>query len=256
MATDRRQSRAALWVRCLGGVCLLVATWLVAGCSSGAEALAQAPADRRETVVLLHGLGRGPLSLWWLADRLEQGGFRVVRVGYDSLDDSLDEILADVSGQIDACCANGSRSTHFVGHSLGGLVIRAYLARRRPPMLGRTVLIGTPNQGTPMVDRFHDRWWLKLIGETGLSLGTAPEAFPRSLPPPDYPVGVIAGIDGDADNDDLLPGRDDGLVPVESTKLEGMDDFIIVESSHSMLRYNDRVAQATIRFLRLGHFGR
>lgn len=238
----------------LMGAGLLAALLVAGGCTGSAVGPAHATVEEPETVVLLHGLGRGRGAMWWLADRLEEGGFRVVRVGYDSLDATTGEIQVDVAAQIDACCADARQPLHFVGHSLGGLVIRDYLARHRPPMLGRVVLIGTPNHGTPVVDHYRDRWWLQLIGETGLSLGTAADDYPRSLPPPDYPVGVIAGIDGDDGNDDVLPGRDDGLIPVESTKVAGMHDFIIIESSHSMMRYDHRVAQETIRFLKNGRF--
>jgi len=67
-------------------------------------------------------------------------------------------------------------------------------------------------------------------------------------------VGVIAGVGDSGRNDHLLPGRDDGLVPVESTKLEGMTDFIEVESGHSMMRYDKEVARQVIAFLQQGKF--
>ncbi len=52
-----------------------------------------------------------------------------------------------------------------------------------------------------------------------------------------------------------MPGRDDGLVPVESTKLEGMTDFIEIEIGHSMMRYDKQVAEEIISFLKYGSFG-
>lgn len=52
----------------------------------------------------------------------------------------------------------------------------------------------------------------------------------------------------------MLPGADDGLVSVESTKLDGMRDFIVVESGHSVMRYNLDVARYVISFLGTGHF--
>jgi len=192
--------------------------------------------------------------MWPLAWHFEQAGFDVVRIGYDSLGDSPGEILADVSRQIDACCKALDQPVHFVGHSLGGLVIRAYLANNELPTRGRIVLIGTPNNGTPLVDKYHDAWWMKLAGPTAQQLGTASNNFPATLPPPDYEVGVIAGLKENGFLPDAIPGADDGLVPVESTKLEGMADFIIVETSHSRMRYSDEVARQAIAFLRDGRF--
>lgn len=210
-------------------------------------------ATDRETVVLLHGLGRSEAAMWLLASRIEAAGFNVVRIGYDSLGDPPERILATVSQQIDACCKASPKPVHFVGHSLGGLIIRAYLAENEVRTPGRVVLIATPNAGTPLVDAYRDSWWMDLAGPTARRLGTDPDSFPNSLPAPDYPVGVIAGV-RDARFIDLIPGDDDGLVPLESTKVAGMVDFIIVESNHYLMRYSQEVARQTIAFLRAGEF--
>jgi pimeloyl-ACP methyl ester carboxylesterase len=233
----------------------LAALWLGIGCAAAAPG-PPAPGDSRQTVVLLHGLGRSNLAMWPISDRLEDAGFRVVRVGYKSINRTPDEILDEVSAQIDACCLALEHPVHMVGHSLGGLLIRAYLAQKRPPTLGRVVLMGTPNGGTPLVDRYQDRWWLQMVGETALALGTGPDSFPSTLPPPDYPVGVIAGVAEPFDNESVIPGPDDGLVPVESTKVEGMADFVLIETTHSEMRRDETVSNQTVAFLKTGAFAR
>lgn len=209
-----------------------------------------------ETVVLIHGLGRSNVAMWSLASRLEDAGYRVERVGYSSLNQTPEEIVNVVSQQIDECCADIGKTVNFVGHSLGGLLIRAYLQNRKIDNLGRVVLIGTPNQGTAIVDKYKERWWMALLGPTTAALGTDDGSFPKSLAPPYYPVGVIAGFRQSDMPDEILPGKDDGLVAIESTKLEGMGDFIIIESGHSMMRYNDDVAKQTISFLKNGRFAK
>ena len=209
----------------------------------------------QEIVVLLHGLGRSNAAMWLLAARIGEAGYQVEQVGYASLSKTPEEIINDISRQINDCCANQNRTVHFVGHSLGGLLIRAYLQENRVQHLGRVVLAGTPNQGTQIVDRMRDNCLMQLLGPTANALGTDEASLPRQLAPPYYPVGVVAGYsDNTAANDDILPGRDDGLVPVESTKLEGMSDFIEMESGHSMMRYNKEVAEQIIAFLKNGKF--
>ncbi|MCH7478352.1 MAG: alpha/beta fold hydrolase [SAR324 cluster bacterium] len=212
--------------------------------------------EAREIVVLLHGLGRSKSAMRRLASRLELAGYAVERIGYRSLDVPPAAILRNVAEQIDECCAGGGSTVHFVGHSFGGLLIRAYLEGQRIANLGRVVLIGTPNQGTPLVDHIRGRWWSKYAGETALALGTGPGSFPASLSPPYYPVGIIAGVYEGFDNEEFMPGRDDGLVPVESTKLEGMTDFIVVATSHSRMRSNEDVTRQTLSFLEHGRFTR
>ena len=210
--------------------------------------------DDKDIVVLLHGLARGNAVMWLLASRLKDAGFHVHRVGYGTLNRSPEQMLEEVQSQIDECCAAHQRRVHFVGHSMGGLLIRAYLQDRSVQNLGRVVLIGTPNQGTEVVDRFRDRWWMQMLGPAALSLGTDDDSFPNSLAAPYYPVGVIAGESSRDIDDEILPGKDDGLVPVESTKLEGMSDFIVVETGHAFMRYDEEVARQTVAFLWDGAF--
>lgn len=79
------------------------------------------------------------------------------------------------------CCAGYAGRVHFVGHSLGGLLIRAYLQNKRMEKLGRFVLIGTPNRGSELVDRFRDNWHLSLFGPTTAALGTGSARLPARL---------------------------------------------------------------------------
>jgi len=213
--------------------------------------------NAKETVVLLHGLGRGNMSMWLIASRLEDANFNVVRVGYSSLNETPDEILKNITKQINICCSKKEEKVNLVGHSLGGLLIRAYLEKNKIKNLGRVVLMGTPNHGTELVDKYKDKCWMKWAGPTALKLGTDSKSFPQSLKAPYYPVGIIAGVLLDGDEVySILSDNNDGMVSVESTKLDGMSDFIKIETSHSAMRYNKEVASQTISFLRNGKFMR
>lgn len=211
-------------------------------------------ARSKEIVVLLHGLGRGKSIMDKMEVRMSAAGYSPVLIGYESIGRTPEEILADVTGQLNAVTADTSRRIHFVGHSLGGLLVRAYLDSSRLPRLGKVVLIGSPNKGTPLVDYFRDAWVLKLAGPIAAALGTDKNNFPHTLRAPYYPVGIIAGVSGWFNNDGIIPGEDDGVVPVESTKIEGMTDFIILPVSHSSLPKNEEVAKQTIHFLKNGMF--
>ena len=210
--------------------------------------------DNKEIIVLLHGLGRNNTSMWLLASRLEDAGYYVRRVEYGSLHQNPDEILAEVSSQINQCCQKHALSVHFVGHSLGGLMVRAYLQDNKVDKLGRVVLLGTPNKGTEAADHFSNSWLMDILGPTAKALGTDDNSFPKSLETPYYPVGIIAGELKSQLNDSVIPGKDDGLVSVESTKIDAMTDFIIIETGHSMMRYDREVADQTIEFIKNGMF--
>lgn len=206
--------------------------------------------DNKEIVVLLHGLGRNTTSMWLLASRLEDAGYDVHRVGYSSLDQKPAEILKDISLDINECCQNHAKKVHFVGHSLGGLMVRAYLQNNTVESLGRVVLLGTPNQGSEMADHFINSCVMDIVGPTAKALGTDKNSFPKSLKAPYYPVGIIAGVVSDHIDNPIIPGKDDGLVSIEATKIDGMTDFIIINTGHSMMRYNSDVADQTIEFIK------
>jgi len=209
---------------------------------------------KKEIIVLLHGLGRSNTSMWLLASRLEDAGYYVQRIGYNSLHQKPDDILKDISSQINQCCQKHTHSVHFVGHSLGGLMVRAYLQNNKVDKLGRVVLLGTPNKGTEAADHFNNSWLMDILGPTAKALGTDDKSFPKSLKAPYYPVGIIAGVVKSELNDPVIPGKDDGLVSVEATKIDGMTDFIIIETGHSRMRYDSEVADQTIEFIKNGEF--
>jgi len=239
-------------------VLLLISAALVSIFPSAVLPATEQEAQVQDKVVLVHGLGRSERAMWLLALRLKKQGFDVHRIDYDSLRRTPDEILDTTREQISNCCLNGSgrsdEKLHFVGHSLGGLVIRSYLQQSAPENLGKVVLIGTPNGGSPLVDKYAERWWARFFGPTTNSLGTSDADFPAKLGEPDYALGVIAGITPLSPFSDDLPGDDDGLVEVDATRVDGMQDFIVLKASHGYMRYSPIVMRQVVEFLRHGKF--
>jgi hypothetical protein len=220
-------------------------------------ARAAAKEERPEAVLLLHGLARSDGSMGLLGARLAEAGFEVHNLDYPSTDHAPEELDALLFGPVHACCSAAPR-VHFVTHSLGGILLRAHLARHRPPNLGRVVMLAPPNRGSEWVDLLGRspafRW---ALGPTAAQLGTDVESLPNRLPPVDFPLGVIAGTRsinplGSA----ILPEPNDGTVSVESTRVEGMSDFLTVEASHTFIMRSEEVARQVIAFLRSGRFER
>jgi pimeloyl-ACP methyl ester carboxylesterase len=213
------------------------------------------PDSERETVVLLHGLGRSSFSMQSLAAKLEAAGYLTHNIDYPSTNLEADELGGMLGERLDACCRDAAR-LHFVTHSMGGIVVRAYLAEHRPENLGRVVMLAPPNRGSEWVDFLGDvavfRW---VMGPTAAQLGTDDASLPNRLPKPDYPLGIIAGTGVvNPVGAGIIPGDDDGTVSVERTRLDGMTDFVTVDASHSFIMYSDDVAREVIAFLTTGQF--
>lgn len=215
------------------------------------------PPDAQEApefVVLVHGLGRTEHSMAVLAQRLRWAGYEVAVVGYESLSASVSEHVASVRAEVESCCLE-ARRVHFVGHSLGGIVVRSYLAASPPDSLGRVVLLSPPNQGSELAERLREIPLASdALGPSGRALGTGMEDLPAMLPPPAFEVGVIMG------NRSLNPvgsvvieGPDDGIVAVERAKL-GDVPMIVLPRSHTFIMNSRHAADAVVRFLRTGSF--
>jgi len=241
---------------------LLLALGLAAGAYYSFKLLPLLTTDNtgNEKVVLLHGLGRSEMAMLQLESALTAAGFDVHSVGYPSMDEAPDKLLETVAGEIETCCADSKQTVHFVGHSLGGLLIRAYLADHEQQNMGRVVLLGSPNKGSELADVEDTEALptrvLEMAGPTAKALRTGPGGFPASLPPPHYPVGIIAGTRDNRLANEWLPIPNDGLVSVESARLDGMDDFVSFDVTHWDLRNEPQVAAQVVAFLETGRFER
>ncbi|MBP6508268.1 MAG: alpha/beta fold hydrolase [Opitutaceae bacterium] len=217
-------------------------------------------ADTREHVILLHGLCRTNASMTSMADALTRAGYIVHNLDYPSRTTFITQLADDTIGPaLAACHTQGAEKIHFVTHSLGGILVRSYFSRHVPDaILGRVVMLGPPNQGSEVADHLGD-WWLykKINGPAGQELGTASDATPTRLGPANFSLGIIAGNRSiNWINSLILPGPDDGKVTVEKTKLQEMQDHIVIPASHPFLMQNAEAIRQTGIFLRTGKFER
>ena len=189
---------------------------------------------------------------------LERSGYFVANVDYPSRDHKI-EMLAPIAIEdgLAQCATNpGTSEVHFVTHSLGGILVRVYLAENTIDNLGRVVMLAPPNQGSIAVDELAQipgfDW---LNGPAGYQLGKGPESVPLSLGVPNFDFSVIAGDRTiDPITSAVLPNPDDGRVSGSDTRLEGMRDFVVVPVSHALIMQDRDVIRLVMNYLSRGSF--
>ena len=182
-------------------------------------------------------------------------GYQIRNTAYPTRPYDVDELVQRyVVPAVAACPA--ARPIHVVTHSLGGILIRAYLQERSLPAGSRVVMMAPPNHGSEVADHVRYwplyRWWM---GRVGQQLGTGPDAIVHRFRPIDAELGVIAARRSlQPWFSWLLPGDNDGAVSVASTRLAEMRDFIVVDSSHTLLMFSREVRRQVRHFLAEGCF--
>jgi pimeloyl-ACP methyl ester carboxylesterase len=215
------------------------------------------PPMRGTVLILLHGLIRNAAHMAPLARYLrDHTHHTVLNVTYPTTRGSIDEHaeqLARLVGRLE-----GIDDLWFVGHSLGNLVIRRYLASitdAQRSRVRRMVMLGPPNQAARMAEVFgRQRWFGLLLGKAAAQLRDLPQAQNR-LAVPSCPFGIIAGgRSSPRGYNPWLTGDNDLLVDVASTRLPGAADFVVVPVIHAAMMSNAVVQQYTLRFLETGAF--
>lgn len=216
-------------------------------------------------VIVLHGLGATRQLMGGLANVLEKKGkLTVVNVGYPSTLAKIDEHALSLASVIQHL--EGVDEISFVAHSMGNLVIRHYLndvalltpAARPKIKFKRFVMIAPPNHGAMLADNLAGKQLVQMaVGKPLEQLAPSRDwnQLEERLATPDFEFGIIAGGRGDDEGYlQALPGDDDSLLTLETTKLAGASDFLQIKGIHQLLPQNKQVRLCTLRYLKFGYF--
>jgi pimeloyl-ACP methyl ester carboxylesterase len=234
----------------------LLLLFLVPGLAIPPAGAKDTPSTDGQVVVLLHGHSRSSQSMKKIEAALLDLGYAVENIDYPSREMNIDDLSSYLGDRLRECCLGGKKEVHFVTHSLGGILVRYYLEREPLDSVGRVVMLSPPNSGSELADLLND---IPVVNqhtsESRRELGTGEGSVPGGLRPAEYELGIIAG-----DRSLLpmfswiIPGPDDGMVSVRSTKTEGMSDFLVVPHSHTFIMNSPEVIRQVILFLEDGAF--
>ena len=211
----------------------------------------------RPLVVLQHGFYRSGWSLWKLERALEAHGYDVLNPSYPSRSATLQNHAATLADHVRAALAERDRPplVYFVGHSMGGLVIRRYLSRPDAVSAAGVVFLGTPQRGAILADVHYRSWITRLvIGDKAGKQLVPGNPFYAELRSLRAPAGTIIGSRGDADGYDArIPGDDDRRVSIKEARLPGAE-AIVLPLGHTALTTRDEVIEQVLHFLRHRRF--
>ncbi|WP_167505993.1 alpha/beta fold hydrolase [Desulfosediminicola flagellatus] len=223
-------------------------------CTTPLSANSQNGPGSIECVVFLHGLARSSWSMDDITEAVYEKNYSVANIDYPSRSETVESLaMTAIPEGIRKCREQGAERINFVTHSMGGILLRYYLSQKSIPELGRVVMLSPPNKGSEVVDNIHEYFFFEWQnGPAGQQLGTGPNSLPRQLGPATFPLGIITGDDPavyDLWMANMIPGPNDGKVSVESARLEGMTDFMVLPVSHTFIMDDDEVIRQTLYFL-------
>jgi triacylglycerol lipase len=223
--------------------------------TEGSDASDAVRPQNDDCVILLHGLSRTPRSMLAVEWFLEAKGYQVVNKGYPSTKKNVETLAEETLPEaLEAC--SGFGKVHFVTHSMGGILLRHYLANHKVERLGRAVMMAPPNGGSEIVDKFGDLAFFEALnGPAGQELGTGEQSLTRRLGRITFEAGVIAGTRSlNPLTSSMVEGQDDGKVSVASALSAGSSDHLILPVSHTFMMLDPEVLRATYHFIQHGQF--
>jgi pimeloyl-ACP methyl ester carboxylesterase len=221
------------------------------------------PPLKRRVVLTMHGVIRSRSVMEGLGEYLEDHGeFTVLNVSYASTRRTLDEHAESFARVLENL--DGVEEIHFVGHSLGNLVLRRYLGEataekprwRVDTRIKRIVMLAPPNQGAKIAESFKNNKLIGLIwGPCCKQLANEWSELEKQLAIPSQEFGIIAGGRGDDEGvNPFVAGDDDLVLSIDETRLPGARDFSIVNRMHGGLMNDDNVRKQVLTFLNHGYF--
>ncbi len=185
----------------------------------------------RPPVLLVHGFCCNHASWWWFAGRLRRQGLTVVTVDLEPPFAGMDELAAAIERRLDEIAAQSHDKVVMIGHSMGGLVARAFLRRYGTSRVARLITIGTPHHGTETArlgrgsnsrEMEPGSPWLCQLARDGL---------------PDIPVVSI------------WSPTDNFILPQDSSRLAGAREIVLPGLTHLTMVFSGRMLRTVLQEL-------
>lgn len=174
------QTGAGPWLRAVWGetwAVYRIFIWSMPWTWTGSRSFAGPSDSARLPVLLIHGYCCNHRVWDGVIRGLRARGHSVMAISLEPLFCSIDDYAAQVQSAVDQLCARtGQRQVALIGHSMGGLVIRAWMRAHGCAQAKVAITLGTPHQGTQITPHarlpnakqmvWHSDWLAQLEAQT------------------------------------------------------------------------------------------
>jgi pimeloyl-ACP methyl ester carboxylesterase len=184
-------------------------------------------AGGRPPLLLLHGYQCNRGFWLWLRGRLERAGWQVATHSLNPVFNDIDGYVEQVSRRVEeVCAATGAERLILVGHSMGGLVARAYLRREGSARVAKLVTLGSPHRGSRLA--------VVGPGENGRQMVPGSEWLAGLNAPGAAPLPQTVSI---------YSCQDNYVMPQDSSLLEGAKIVPLAGIGHLEMGFSPEIAR-------------
>jgi pimeloyl-ACP methyl ester carboxylesterase len=189
--------------------------------------------------ILIHGLGRTPMSMLPLSVRLRRRGFRTKLFGYSPTLEKLDAVLE----RLRKCVEREAGDFILIGHSLGTVIIREFCRLQGARKPEACFLLAPPIKACGAARHFSRSKVFQLFtGDMGRKL--ADERFMSNIPAPNVKTVVFAGTAGPRGRfSPFGQEANDGILSATESRLPGAAAHVEVRALHSFIMNSGAIAE-------------
>lgn len=202
---------------------------------------------RNEAIILVHGLIRSHKSMARLGKYLSMQGYDIYLYDYPSTKYFIHEHSIQFQQFIESILLeNPNRKLHFITHSLGGIITRealSHLSAEQLSKCGCLIMLAPPNKGSWLAKTIIKiAPFIASLIKPSAELSSEKGAYVHQIGTPEQlKFGVIAG-------------KFDTVTPSPTTRLDGLRDFILINTNHTFIMNHPKTRKAISVFLENGRF--